>query len=168
MKKLISPTTNPAAASQPQSTTSARYVFWVLSGISFLSLLDRYLFSGAANVIAKEFGFSIDSIGYIASAYAVVYTLTTLPLGIWADRTKRTRVVASSVAVWSAITFLTAFASNFATLFLSRMLLGIGEAGYVPAGSALLGDYFVRAKRSRVMSWWSSFGRTPLSGGRRY
>src|SRR5205807_6223854 len=102
------------------STTSARYVFWVLSGISFLSFLDRYMFSGAANVIAKEFGFSLDSIGYITSAYTVVYTLTTLPLGMWADRTKRTRVIAAAVAAWSVITVLTALATNFTTLFLSR------------------------------------------------
>jgi MFS transporter, Spinster family, sphingosine-1-phosphate transporter len=35
------------------------------------------------------------------------------------------------------------------------MVLGIGEAGYFPAGTALLSDYFSRAKRSRIMSWWS-------------
>lgn len=165
MKKTISPAISQAEAPQSQSTSSARYVFWVLSGISFLSLLDRYLFSGAANVIGKELGLSLDSIGYITSAYTVVYILATLPLGIWADRTKRTRVVAASVAVWSAITFLTAFASNFATLFLSRMFLGVGEAGYVPAGSALLSDYFVRAKRSRIISWWSSAQLPGTLGG---
>src|SRR5436309_8510643 len=35
------------------------------------------------------------------------------------------------------------------------MVLGIGEAGYFPAGTALMSDYFSRTKRSRIMSWWS-------------
>jgi len=35
------------------------------------------------------------------------------------------------------------------------MLLGVGEAGYFPAGTAIMSDYFSRARRSRVMSWWS-------------
>jgi len=35
------------------------------------------------------------------------------------------------------------------------MVLGIGEAGYFPAGTALMSDYFSREKRSRIMSWWN-------------
>jgi len=85
----------------------------------------------------------------------VVYTLGTVPLGIWADRAQRKNVVAFCIAVWSVATALTALATNFTTLFLSRMVLGIGEAGYFPAGTALMSDYFNREKRSRIMSWWS-------------
>jgi MFS family permease len=130
-------------------------VFWVMFSISFLNYLDRNVLTGAANVVAHELGIGIDGIGYIASAFLVVYTLSTLPLGILADHTKRKNVVAICVAIWSLATAFTALASNFITLFLSRMVLGIGEAGYFPAGTALMSDYFSRAKRSRIMSWWS-------------
>ena len=123
--------------------------------ISFLNYLDRNVLTGAANVIAKELGFNLDGIGYIASAFLIIYTLGTIPLGIWADRARRRDVVAISVAFWSIATAATALATNFATLFLSRMILGIGEAGYFPAGTALMSDYFSREKRSRIMSWWS-------------
>jgi MFS transporter, Spinster family, sphingosine-1-phosphate transporter len=133
----------------------ARYVFWVMFSISFLNYLDRNVLTGAANVVAKELGFQLDGIGYIASAFLIVYTLGTVPLGIWADRAKRKDVVAVCVAIWSVATAATALATNFTTLFISRMVLGIGEAGYFPAGTALMSDYFSRAKRSRIMSWWS-------------
>ncbi len=140
----------------PRITTGyARYVFWVMFLISFLNYLDRNVLTGAANVIAKELGFSLDGIGYIATAFLIIYTLGTIPLGIWADRAKRRDVVAISVAFWSVATAITALATNFTTLFLSRMVLGIGEAGYFPAGTALMSDYFNREKRSRIMSWWS-------------
>ncbi len=133
----------------------ARYVFWVMFLISFLNYLDRSILSGAINVVAKELHFGIEGIGFISSAFLVVYTLGIMPLGILADRRARKNVVAATVAAWSVITALTALSTNFATLFISRMLLGVGEAGYFPAGTALMSDYYSREKRSRVLSWWN-------------
>jgi MFS family permease len=131
------------------------YVFWIIFAIGFLNYLDRNVLTGAADTVAHELGLGIDSIGYIASAFIIVYTVSTIPMGIWADRTKRKNIVALCVAIWSIATALTALSFNFLSLFLSRMVLGIGEAGYFPAGTALLSDYFNREKRSRIMSWWS-------------
>ena len=97
------------ARKAPRITTGyARYVFWIMFAISFLNYMDRYVLSGAINIIAKELNFGIEGIGYISSAFLVVYTLGTLPLGIWADRAQRKTVVASCVATWSVITALTA------------------------------------------------------------
>jgi len=152
----LSSYTNPDLGISKKATKNyAMYVFWVMFSISFLNYLDRNVLTGAANVIAHELGFGVDGIGYIASAFLIVYTLATVPLGIWADRAKRKNVVAICVAIWSLATAFTALATNFITLFLSRMVLGIGEAGYFPAGTALMSDYFSRTKRSRIMSWWS-------------
>src|SRR5438876_4159276 len=152
----LNPTANPNLEVIKKATSGyAMYVFWVMFSISFLNYLDRNVLSGAANVVAHELGFGFDAIGVIASSFLVVYTLSTIPLGIWADRTKRKNVVAICVAIWSLATAFTAFANSFLTLFLSRMVLGIGEAGYFPAGTALMSDYFSRSKRPRMMSWWS-------------
>lgn len=152
-------------AKMASSPRYARYVFWIMFIISFLNYLDRYVLTGAANIIAKELGFQLDGIGFITSAFLIVYTLGALPLGAWADRSKRKDVVAFSVAAWSVATAATALATNFTTLFLSRMILGIGEAGYFPAGTALLSDYFNREKRSRIMSWWSTGQLFGILGG---
>lgn len=131
------------------------YVFWVMFGISFLNYLDRNVLTGAAKTVAQELGFGVDGIGYVASAFLLVYTLCTIPLGIWADRAKRKNIVALCVTAWSIATALTALSFNFISLFFFRMILGVGEAGYFPAGTALMSDYFSREKRSRIMSWWS-------------
>ncbi len=152
----LSQAANPDIGVKQKATRGyAMYVFWVMFSISFLNYLDRNVLSGAANVVARELGFGFDGIGVIASSFLVVYTISTIPLGIWADRTKRKNVVAISVAIWSLATAFTAFANSFLTLFLSRMVLGVGEAGYFPAGTALMSDYFSRSRRSRIMSWWS-------------
>lgn len=134
----------------------ATYVFFVMFSVNLLNYMDRYVFVGAADTISHELGFGTAEIGFIASAFLVVYTLGTLPLGIWADRARRKDVVAICVAIWSLATAFTVFAGNFVALFISRMALGIGEAGYYPAGTALLSDYFNRSRRARIMSWWTA------------
>jgi MFS transporter, Spinster family, sphingosine-1-phosphate transporter len=152
----LSSSSNPnLEAARPKSSGYAMYVFWIMFLISFLNYMDRNVLAGAAAVVAGDLGFGNDGIGLLATAFIFVYTITVVPLGIWADRAKRKNVVAICVAVWSIATALTALATSFATLFLSRMVLGIGEAGYFPAGTALMSDYFSRRRRSRIMSWWS-------------
>ena len=82
--------------SRRKTRNYAMYVFWIMFSINFLNYLDRNVLTGAANIVAHELGFGVDGIGYIASAFLIVYTLGTLPLGILADRTKRKDVVAAS------------------------------------------------------------------------
>ncbi len=153
------------SAAKPSLFASRRFVFGVFFAISAFNYLDRYVLVGAANTVAKELGFSLDGIGIVTSAFIVVYTLSTIPLGMWADRTKRKNVVTICLAIWSVATALSALSVNLLTLFLSRMVLGIGEAGYFPAGTALLSDYFERSRRSRIMSWWSAAQYVGVLGG---
>ncbi|TMC18381.1 MAG: MFS transporter [Chloroflexi bacterium] len=151
------PTANAEAeTSQCKESSSATFVFIVLFLINFLNYLDRYVLIGAANGMAGELGFGIDGIGYLASAFIVLFTLSVVPLGAWADRSKRKNVIAICVAFWSLATMFTALAGNFLQLLIARMLLGIGEGGYAPASSAILADYFSRTKRAQVLSWWST------------
>src|SRR5215831_18794499 len=138
-----------------RSSRYALYVFWVMFVINFLNLMDRNVFAGAANIIGKELGFGLAAIGTLGAAFTIINTLSTCPLGIWADRGNRKNIVAVSVAIWSLATAATALANTFLTMLIARAVLGIGEAGYYPAGTALLSDYFSRSTRARVMSWWS-------------
>ena len=138
-----------------RSSHYSLYVFWVMFAINFLNILDRNVFAGAANIIGKELGFGLAGIGTLGTAFIIINTLGTLPLGIWADRGNRKNIVAVCVAIWSLATAATAFANTFLTMLLARAILGIGEAGYYPAGTALLSDYFSRSTRARIMSWWN-------------
>jgi MFS transporter, Spinster family, sphingosine-1-phosphate transporter len=156
MSDFAPSTTDKLDVSKSRAGRYAAYVFWVMFGINMLNYLDRYVFTGAANIIARELGLSLAQVGYLSTAFIVVYAISTLPLGIWADRSSRKNVIAICIAIWSLTTIFTAAAGNFLTLFLSRMVLGIGEAGYYPAGTALLSDYYSRTKRAQVMSRWTA------------
>jgi MFS family permease len=139
----------------------ARYVLAVMVGINFLNFMDRYVGAAASPLIQKEFHLSDSEVGLLGSAFLLVYAMAAVPFGFWADRGVRKTVVAAGVAIWSLATLFTGFARSFPQLFVSRAVLGIGEAGYYPAGTSMLSDYFPKEQRGRTMSIWgagSTFG----------
>ena len=124
--------------------------------INLLNYMDRWVASAAAPLIQKELNIGDALFGALGTAFLLVYAVAALPFGYWADRGVRKTVVGVGVAVWSLATLFTGFARTFPQLFLSRAVVGIGEAGYYPAGTSMLSDYFPKAQRSRVNSIWSA------------
>jgi MFS family permease len=57
--------------------------------------------------------------------------------------------------VWSLATLVCAFTKSFPQLLMARAGIGIGEAGYAPAGTAMLSGLFPPEKRSRMMGLWN-------------
>lgn len=129
------------------------YIVFVLFAATLLNGLDSSEFTSASTVIARELHLSIGDIGVLASAFTIFLTVSIIPVGLWADRAKRSHIIAACLAVWSLATAVTGFASNFIGLFLTRTFTGIGEAGYAPAGNSLVGDFFREDQRAKVMSW---------------
>ena len=134
----------------------ARYVLGVMVGINFLNYLDRYILPSVVTKIQAEFHLTDSQVGLLGSAFLLVYAVATIPFGIWADRGVRKTVVGVGVTIWSLATLFTGLARSYAQLFIARAVLGIGEASYYPAGTALLGDYFRKEGRGRAMSIWAA------------
>src|SRR2546429_4802257 len=134
----------------------ARYVLAVMVGINFLNYLDRYILPAVATKIQAEFHLTDGQVGLLGSAFLLVYAVATVPFGIWADRGVRKTVIGIGVTIWSLATLFTGLARSYAQLFAARAVMGIGEASYYPAGTALLGDYFKKEGRGRAMSVWAS------------
>ncbi len=137
------------------SRFQARFAFTILLVINILNYADRYVLSAVLPKIQVDLSLSDTQLGLLSSAFLLVYALTTLPLGVWADRSTRKNIVAICVGVWSVATTLAGFTTNFMQLFVTRTVLGIGEAGYAPATLSLLGDYFPKESRGRVLSFYS-------------
>src|SRR5258708_21499058 len=116
--------------------------------------MDCLVGAAASPLIQKEFQLGDAQVGLLGSAFLLVYAVAAVPFGFWADRGVRKTVVGVGVAIWSLATLFTGFARSFPQLFVSRAVLGIGEAGYSPAGTSLLSDYFPTEQRGRTMSIW--------------
>jgi MFS transporter, Spinster family, sphingosine-1-phosphate transporter len=143
----------------------ARYVLAVMVGINFLNYLDRWVASAAAPLIQKEFHIDDAQVGLLGTAFLLVYAVAALPFGYWGDRGVRRTVIGVGVTIWSFATLLSGLAANYVQLFLSRGLVGIGEASYYPAGTSLVSDYFPKEQRGRVMSIWGAGSAVGIAVG---
>jgi MFS family permease len=125
-------------------------------GINLLNYMDRWVASAAATPIENEFHLNDAQFGALGTAFLLVYAVAALPFGFWGDRGVRKTVIGVGVTIWSLATLFTGFARSFVQLFVSRAVVGIGEASYYPAGTSLLSDLFPKAERGRVMSVWGA------------
>jgi len=125
-------------------------------GINFLNYMDRWVAAAAAPLIQKDFHINDAQVGLLGTAFLLVYAVAALPFGYWGDRGVRRTVIGVGVTIWSVATLFSGLAANYVQLFLTRAVVGIGEASYYPAGTSLVSDYFPKEERGRVMSIWGA------------
>src|ERR1700736_702015 len=133
--------------------------------INFLNYMDRYVGAALVSPIQKEFNITDAQVGLLATAFLLVYAIAALPFGFWGDRGVRHTIIGIGVTIWSLATLVSGIAANYVQLFLSRAVVGIGEASYFPAGTSLVSDYFPKEQRGRVMSIWGSGSAVGIAVG---
>ncbi|WP_375284136.1 MFS transporter [Sphingobium yanoikuyae] len=111
----------------------------VLFLVSLTSQVDRMLPFIMAEAIKSELSLSDAQIGLLTGiAFAVCYTLLSLPLARVSDRGSPRLVIVSCTLVWSAMTALGGVAASFMVLAFTRFGVAFGEAGGTPAGHAII------------------------------
>ena len=140
----------------------ARYALGILFAINLFNYVDRQVIFGVFPLVQDDLTLSDTALGALGSAFMIVYMLTSIPLGILGDRVARNRVIAVGVAVWSAATLLSGLARSYGQLFLTRALVGIGEASYGPTATAMVSDLFPKARRGFVNGLFNA--AIPLGG----
>jgi predicted MFS family arabinose efflux permease len=120
------------------------------------NFLDRQILGILAKPIQASLHLSDAQFGAIGgTAFAILYSVLGVPLALLADRVGKTRVIAGSLVVWSGFTALCGTAVGFWSLFLSRLGVGVGEAGGVAPSYALIADYFPVERRARALAIYS-------------
>jgi len=133
-----------------------RYVIWLLFAVYVLNFVDRQIMTILIQPIKQEFGFSDTQLGMLGGlAFAVLYSTLGIPIARRADKGDRVTIISISLFVWSLFTAVTGFAQNFTQLLLSRVAVGVGEAGCTPAAHSLISDYFDKNRRSGALSIYS-------------
>lgn len=130
---------------------------WYLLGLLLLieafSAVDRLALGLLTQDIKIDLSLSDTELGALDGiALALFYATMGVPIGRWADRGHRGRIMAITTAVWSIAVPLAGVARNFVQLALTRVFAGMGEAGSDPIASSLIPDYFPRAERARAMT----------------
>jgi MFS family permease len=82
---------------------------------------------------------------------AVPLVVFSIPIGILVDRSNRVRLMIVLALIWTGGTLLTAYAESAATLFVARMLTGIGTTGALTAALSLAADLCTPQERGRAL-----------------
>jgi len=129
------------------------YVLLVMVGVYALSIADRYVISTLLEPIRIELQLTDSGIAFLTgTALALFYVLFGFPLSWLIDRYSRRNIIAISVIVWSAMTTASGLAMNYWQLLVSRIGVGVGEAGGTPGASSLLSDYFPASQRPMALT----------------
>ncbi len=129
----------------------SRYA-WLVVGllwiVAFLNYLDRILITSMRDPIVADFGLTDAQFGLLTSVFLWSYGFLSPFGGFFADRYSRKKVIVFSVLVWSVVTLWTGYASSFQEMLISRFIMGISEACYIPAALAMITDYHKGKTRS--------------------
>lgn len=122
----------------------------MLTLAALINYIDRGNLATAGPLIRDQLGLSNTQLGLLLSAFFWSYAPGQLPAGWLAERLDARRVLAVGLAVWSAATALTGFASSFVMLFALRLLLGAGESVMYPASFKILACEAGEGERGRA------------------
>jgi MFS family permease len=131
----------------------ATYAGYGLDGFDFM------IYSFIIPTLLTLWSMSKAQAGYIASGALITSAIGGWAAGILADRYGRARILQLTVLWFALFTFLSGFTHNFAELFLTRAMQGLGFGGEWSVGSVLVAEIIDARHRGKatglVQSSWS-------------
>lgn len=131
--------------------SSPAFALAVLTGINILNFYDRQILGALAEPIRHEFHLSDTQIGWLGTAFILLYAIVGVPLGRLADTRRRKPLLVWAIAAWSLLTAMAGFASTYWLLLGSRLGFAVGEAAVAPTATSWIGDIYPAAQRSRAL-----------------
>ena len=102
------------------------WVLLVLASVNLLNYVDRYIFSALLPSIKSDLHLSDTELGLLGSGFILAYLLISPFFGYLGDRTKRPRMMAMGLALWSAATAFSGLSLTFFTQMITRIFVGVG------------------------------------------
>ncbi|MGC4026619.1 MAG: MFS transporter [Mesorhizobium sp.] len=129
--------------------TSARHILIVLFLANLLNIFDRALPGILMEPIRHEWSLSDLQLGFIASAFTLVFAIAGIPLGRLADMHSRIRLMGSGMLFWSLFSGLSGLAWSFTSFLVTRIGVGIGEASLSPSATSVISGLFPSEQRAK-------------------
>jgi MFS transporter, AAHS family, 4-hydroxybenzoate transporter len=132
------------------------------AGVSFLDGFDILAISYVAPVIGAAWKLPKEAFGPIFAAHYIGAAAGAVFFGWYADRYGRRMGVVIPTAIFGVFALLTVYAYDFRSLFILRILIGIGLGGALSNAIAMVAEYAPhRARATLVCLMYAAF---PLGG----
>ena len=103
--------------------------------------------------IKHAFGISDTQLGLLTGVmFALFYATLGMPMAMWADRRNRRNLITFSITLWSGMTALCGAALQFWQLLITRVGVGVGEAGSNPPSHSVISDLYGPTERATAMA----------------
>ncbi|MDR2732018.1 MAG: MFS transporter [Fibromonadaceae bacterium] len=140
----------------------------VLFTLCLTSFLVPYMGSSlnlALPEIAAAFGLEAKKLGWVGSSFLIAAAVFQVPFARIADLVGRKKVFLSGVMLFGAFSVACAFAWNFASLVVFRVLAGIGGAMIFGTNLAILAATYEQKERGKAMGILTSVVYMALAVG---
>ena len=137
----------------PNDLRSSSQRWWVMI-LLVTGMVICYAHRGAlpfaAPTLIKELQISKTDMGFLLSAFFLLYSFMQMPAGWLVDRFGVKRSYAYGFVIWSIATACTGFAGGFVTLVILQVILGVGQAVSFPASARAVANWFQNKERGTV------------------
>ncbi len=138
----------------------------VVSAATCVIVLDMMAANVAFAFIEQEFSATPRStLAWISSGYAIAAAALLMVAGRLSDRHGRRRIFLGGLALYSAVSIVTAAAPNAAVLIGARFVQGAGSAMITSTAIALLLPEFPAAKRGLAIGIWGAASSAGAAAG---
>ena len=127
-------------------------VLVVLALACFVSSLSMRIVDPVVPAIARDLGVEVSTAALLASAFALPYALSQLPIGTLGDAIGTARIIKLSLVALVASLLASTFAPTFEMLFAARVIAGISAGGIITLSFAIVGDRFPADERQVALS----------------
>lgn len=138
------------------SKSYSNYIFVLLFLLYMFDYIDRSVVTSMFSSIERDWGITHTQSGMLMSAVYWAIAILTFPVSLLVDRWSRTKTIGLMAVLWSLATALCAITGNYVQLFMARLLIGVGEAGYAPGGNAMISGLYPIEKRSKMIGIWNA------------
>jgi MFS family permease len=158
LKSFSSPGLSPQQAAKAPSAYNTALIFAVFAYAYFLSTLMRAITATLSPNLVSEFALNAGDLGLLAGGYFLGFAITQIPMGYYLDRLgpKRIELWLLSLGVLGCVCF--SQAHSFETLWLSRLLTGIGLSACLMAPLTGYRRWFASDIQMRTSSWMLTAG----------
>ncbi len=132
-----------------------RIVLGILIAGTFLAPLDSSIVNIALPAIAADYGASMTSVGWVATAYLLTNASLVLSMGRLGDIWGLRRVYVAGFVVFGTGSLACAVSPSLIVLILSRVVQAVGASMMFAAGPALVTRAFPPETRGRALGWIS-------------
>ena len=144
----------------PVSLPEARRIMFSLMFPSMLMPMISTMSRVALPIIRDEFQLQADVTAWVAAAFTLPFMLLTPVYGRLGDGVDPRRLILMGIVIYASGAVLVMSATTAGAVMFGSLVLGLGVAGMMPLGMALITSLFDEGERGKALGIWSSVGPT--------